>query len=512
MSTGKLYILKNKLKSSNFVIISLISFLCISLLIYLYSNGISGNDFWWHIKSGEWIVFHKAVPTTDVFSWYASVHNFEWVSQEWLSEVILYGIYHLLGEFGVFFMCLLLGIAMILICVFINKKHFMTNVVFSLFFMLLLTLMIYMFFYGRPHIFSFFLLVATLAILFKYKANETKLIFLLPLIAIIWANIHGGSSNLVYILTIIFIVSGLFSFDFGKLASHRMPFKKIITMLGVAVISALFICINPHGIKILIYPYTNMADSTMLDFLTEWQSPDPKQLGVLISCFLPLILIIINIICSNKKLELTDFLLFGFFTFMFLRSQRFIILLMLSSMFYIFKYSIPFTTNNSKLLLLPTNKKFTKIVLCWVTLIFVFITSLGIINLRKTVNAGNLISTYVDERFINLVKEDNPQRLYNDYDFGGSLIYNDIQVFVDGRADIYSGKILDDYISLSRLNYNSDSGCSKENFVEELIEKYNFDAFLISPKRSIYFYLCDHPEKYVIIDCNDDFAYFKRIK
>ena len=42
----------------------------IILLLYCFSFGISGNDFWWHVKVGEWICDNKVIPTHDIFSWY----------------------------------------------------------------------------------------------------------------------------------------------------------------------------------------------------------------------------------------------------------------------------------------------------------------------------------------------------------------------------------------------------------------------------------------------------------
>lgn len=47
---------------------ALIALITITVLLYCYSAGISGNDFWWHIKVGEWIYKNGQIPVTDVFS------------------------------------------------------------------------------------------------------------------------------------------------------------------------------------------------------------------------------------------------------------------------------------------------------------------------------------------------------------------------------------------------------------------------------------------------------------
>ena len=54
-------------------------------LIYQYRLGVSGNDFWWHVKTGEWIVNNRAVPNNiDIFSWSAKESGIKWIPQEWL--------------------------------------------------------------------------------------------------------------------------------------------------------------------------------------------------------------------------------------------------------------------------------------------------------------------------------------------------------------------------------------------------------------------------------------------
>jgi hypothetical protein len=62
-------------------------------------------------------------------------------------------------------------------------------------------------------------------------------------------------------------------------------------------------------------------------------------------------------------------------------------------------------------------------------------------------------------------------RLYNDYTWGGYIIYRDhsLPVFVDGRSDFYRSRILDDYRTISR----ADDGW------EDLVAQYGVDTMLI---------------------------------
>src|SRR6185369_11325611 len=55
-------------------------------------------DLWWHLKTGEQIIDAHSIPHVDDFSF--TKQGSEWVAHEWLSEVIIAGIYRLSGFVG----------------------------------------------------------------------------------------------------------------------------------------------------------------------------------------------------------------------------------------------------------------------------------------------------------------------------------------------------------------------------------------------------------------------------
>src|SRR5512134_588720 len=67
----------------------------LTLLFLLYlipiSNGlrpIVDPDVWWHLRTGQWIIEHGAVPRADVFSTFGT--GKPWIAYSWLFEVIVY--------------------------------------------------------------------------------------------------------------------------------------------------------------------------------------------------------------------------------------------------------------------------------------------------------------------------------------------------------------------------------------------------------------------------------------
>ena len=61
-----------------------------------------------------------------------------------------------------------------------------------------------------------------------FKNENSKKIYFIPLLSIIWSNVHGGSSSLVYLFGLVFVFAGLFKFNFSKIESSRISKKQVI--------------------------------------------------------------------------------------------------------------------------------------------------------------------------------------------------------------------------------------------------------------------------------------------
>lgn len=55
-------------------------------------------DTYWHLATGRWILEHGSVPKIDVFS--HSMPGTVWVAHEWLSALVLTGVYKMAGWAG----------------------------------------------------------------------------------------------------------------------------------------------------------------------------------------------------------------------------------------------------------------------------------------------------------------------------------------------------------------------------------------------------------------------------
>ena len=440
--------------------------LFISLLLYFFSFALFlmiflrvDIDYYWHFKAGEYMVKNFTILTKDIFSW--SLYHYTWISHEWLFEVILYILNLIFGKFHLFVYVFFIILSLLLFLFGVQKKEYFKNIPFCLLWTSFFTL-IFTGLSGRPQLLSFLLFAISIWLIFYFfYHSESKRIYFLPIISIIWANIHGGSSNLSYLLCFLAVFCGLFKFSSLKVEAHRLTKKQIIIYLLVSVLCMLGITLNPHGIAMLFYPYQNMADHLMIFTIAEWQ---PSNLNILSHYiyYLFSLLVLFIFIFSKKKIRFLDLIFYLFFLYLGLKSIRFWFFSYVVASLFIFYY-IPRRRVDS----------YTSILICTFSISLLLIFSAGF-------SYTKVLSTKtISDQAISVLKKENPERLFNYYDYGAYLIYQDISVFIDGRADLYSSYIYEDYQKISRLSYQ----------FPKLISKYQFDYFIVPKKSGIASYL-----------------------
>src|SRR5690349_6396278 len=164
-------------------------------LVFLFSSMagvrslLSDGDTGWHIRIGDWILAHRAVPRTDMFSFTMPGQPFfawewlwdagaSWIHQRWgLAGVVLVSMFVICLTFCLLFRIVnrrcgnpLLAIALTVLAAAGSTIHWL----------------------ARPHLFTMLFTVVFLAILERVREGRTKLLWWLPLLTILWANIHAG--------------------------------------------------------------------------------------------------------------------------------------------------------------------------------------------------------------------------------------------------------------------------------------------------------------------------------
>ena len=439
------------------------------------------SDYFWHIKAGEYMITNGSILKNDVFSWFMNGNY--WMSHEWAFDCLIYLLKILFGNGHIFVYTFGCIVSLLFILFFTNKENYLKNIIFSLIWILFF-LIFSVYVQARPHLLSFSFLALTIYFTYDLFRNEnSKKIYFLPIVTLFWTNFHGGSSNLSYLFCFIFLIIGLFKFKFTKIEAKRISKKQIIKYLLVSLICMVVICINPHGVKMLWYPYSNIADTVMIDFISEWQPTTLANSGHYIY-FVFIVFVLFVMLFSKEKIKFIDLALFGVSVVLGLKSIRFWGYTYIIMSFVIFNYiSKRKPDKGSCRMLLILSGLF-------------LVLFVGKIN--DLVNEYN--KNVLSEKMISVIKKEEPKRLYNMYDYGGELVYNEIPVFVDGRADLYSKYNLSDYNNISML---------QGDYVQ-LIEKYNFDYFLVTEGYPIATYLSYSDDYEVIYEEEGIILYTKK--
>ena len=198
-------------------------------------------DLWWHLKIGETIWVSHHIPNVDLFSFTAN--GSQWIAHEWLSQLILYGVYQA-GGFSALQACFSLLASAIVVLTYVlcglwsrNWKVSLLGGIGALFF-LTVSLAI------RPLLLGHLFLLIELLLLYAGVVKRSKWIFALPVLFVIWANCHG---SFLFGLVVLFC-AGLWHLC---LQSERRDVLRWSTLLLLCLLAPL---LNPIGPALALYP------------------------------------------------------------------------------------------------------------------------------------------------------------------------------------------------------------------------------------------------------------------
>lgn len=244
----------------------LIRWIALAVLLVVVAQGavehkfsVRDNDIWWHLKTGDWIVEHLAVPHNGLFSWTAA--DRPWVAYSWGFEVLLsraYAWFNLLG-LGLF------GVFLTLIIAYLQfwSLRRLSGRFWEAWLLAICSLYTYLFVIGpRPVFVSImFYIVLLTALLEVNRSGQVKNLYWLPAIFLVWANIHIQFVYGLFVLGL-FVVCQIASrwAETTKLAPAvlspaSLPVKPLLLIFG-ACVAATFIGPYTYHLYQVIFLYS----------------------------------------------------------------------------------------------------------------------------------------------------------------------------------------------------------------------------------------------------------------
>lgn len=409
--------------------------LLVVITIFTVRTRFSDPDMWWHLKAGEIIWKTHSIPRVDVFSFTAA--GKPWTAQEWLSQAIIYGVYHFGGYSGLMVLLCLISSALVLAGYALSaiysddvKMAFLGGLATWLFATIGLSV--------RPHMFGYFLLTCELVILHMGRTRNVTWFYALPPLFALWINLH---SSFVFGFIVLAVILGcsFLEFECGLLIAEHWSLRARKTLAIAAGLSGIALLLNPVGPKLIWYPFDVMFNQPInLGFISEWQQPGFNTLRGISLLIVPgLVLAVVLVRCV--KLHVQEGLLLGLLVYLGARHERMV-----------FLFGIVCGPILCRVLAGAWDRYNPERDRILPNAVVMVISALAIVlafpnrqNLGEQVNQANPVKAveFIEHAGLS-------GRMLNNYAYGGYLIWAapERKVFVDGRADVYEpAGVLADY-------------------------------------------------------------------
>ena len=442
----------NKVQSKRSFLIPSIGdflFLAVFLLISLHSgkNLLNDGDTGYHIRAGEDIVRTLAIPRYDMFSYLSP--PLPWTAHEWLSEVIMALVHKGFGLTGVvIFFGFFISLTFYLLFKMIHSDD--KNLLVSVFVVILAAAASRMHWLARPHIFSMVLLLVWYHILDLYQYKEKNLLYLLPIIMIVWVNLHGGFMGGFLVLGAYLLGNMVDSLRQKEEKGKSREKIRAFAVTALACVAATLV--NPYGYHILLFPFQLTSSKVIMDTISEFLSPNFHESYV--KAFEGyLLLLLATLGMSRFKLNLIEVILITLFLYMSLYSARYIPLFAI--------ITAPILSRQLNLCLESSESKISKFIKTRSS----NISAIDSASAGFTWPVATIILVIVLLRMDTILFKFNPEtkpmaaiefikkekisgNMFNNDEFGDCLIYSAYpmyRVWIDGRIDMYGASQLKEY-------------------------------------------------------------------
>jgi hypothetical protein len=405
-------------------------------LIGLFSTEIADPDFWWHLKTGQYIVTQHRLPTPDPFAYTTAsaptssdetaTRRFN-LTHEWLAQAAWYLVYAAGGFPAAVLWKALLLTALCGFTGFVARQR-TGSWLWGIGAALAAASLSIEFAKDRPSILSYVFTAGFIAIF-----ESRRRLWLLPVLSILWANCHGG-------FFLGWIVCGAYCAE--ALLRRSADTRRVLLISGLAVLLS---GLNPNGFATFA-TVLRYRQSPLQSTLIEWSPADlwgsPYAFDILFYAAAAALLL------SWKRVRPADWFLFAAFGAAALTAFRNEMLIGLLAPILIAAY-FPWKRR------LPVLAAAT----AWGVVRGSFF-QLRAAEWRYPAGAAAFLKAH------NITAP-----LFNTYEYGGYLIWKDLPVFIDGRA--LSESVFQDY----RTILGSPAASPAR---DALLARYNVGAILVN--------------------------------
>ena len=431
----------------------------IPLILVLFWR-VEYNDIWFLLNHGKYVL-NNGFSSIEPFT----IHqNFSFVMQQWLSSVIFYLSYSLLGKYGLLLLTLLVTGYIIFIsyklCMLLSDNRYGLSVLIST---IVTTLLAASFITSRPHIFTFAIIITEIYLLEKYiKEEDKRYLYPLPLLSLLEINLHASMFFMQFAFILPYLIDS-FKYKIGPLKSSGYTKKPLfITVILMFLVGF----INPYGINAITYIFSSYGNSYINEIVEEMLPVVITDSVGKVSFFLIFMIVSIYIFYRKNDIKPRYFYLLIGTIYLTLSSQKGLSYLIIGGILPLAYYLKPAFKKDT----VKEKKKSYSYLLSSSCLV--------VISLLVVIGTDSMTFTYKFKEGVDYLLENNKASditLYTGYAEGAYPEWKGIKCYIDPRAEIFlkgnnkQKDIMEEYYLLQIGNLD----------VNEFLEKYKFDYLLV---------------------------------
>lgn len=410
-------------------------------LLALTARPATDPDLWWHLRTGQWMVEHRQIPHTDPFSF--TRNGSPWISQEWLSELLFFGIWRYTGWTGLIVFSAIVTTTgfMLLFWRCAAPQHWAAAAT-------VLGALASAPTWGiRPQMFTFALASLWLRLL-ELSEDRPWLWVWLPPLFLLWLNLHAGFA-LGPALLIAYGAGLSWEALSGETEWRPVRSQALRLLLAIGICFAL-IPLNPSGARLYRYPLDTLRSGEMRSFISEWHSPDFHNATYSPLLILGLALLIAFALRPVRPRSRILVPLLGAFLAA-LDAVRHIPIFVLVAV-PVIAAALNVRRPTISVRMRPGSDRTRVAAMALVLLLLALFAAVQWTKLAREQNANE--AGIYPAKAVQQLASLPADRLFDYYDWGGYLIwklYPASKVFVDGRADLYGADLLRQFQAVMQL-------------------------------------------------------------
>lgn len=391
--------------------------------VYRRESLLGDPDIWWHIRTGSWIWQNAAVPTVDPFS-----HSFAgrpWIAKEWLSQLSFFAAFSAGGWQGVVLLTAA-GLALAAGALFMALSRFL-NPLYAVAGALLGVGLAQPALSARPHLLTVVIAILWTHQLFASSWQGRAPRWWLLLLLVLWANLHAA-------FTLGFLIAGFACLDFLERWRLSRP-EQLRQWLLFLVLCPLVSLVHPYGWHAMLATFTVAGANEAVPQISEWQAFNAQNSVPQLAAVL---LMLGAALASGFRLGVARTLLVVLLLYLFLTHVRFIFLFFpLLPVIVAPELARQFPRLSLDTWIAAPRDALERRIIAHtrpiVALCFAGFAMLALL-LPRLVTAPPE-NTAVSGALAFAARHGLTGPVFNDYNFGGSLIFHGIPTFIDGRSD-----------------------------------------------------------------------------